>query len=71
MVNTIQVTMRHWRRAELEWRMVKDDCLAPLEAADDEEEAADGTEEGIEDGVLDEGTDANILSLHMRRKNII
>ena len=43
-------------------------CLAPLEAADDEEEAADGTEEGIEDRVLDEGTDANIFSLHMRRR---
>ena len=43
-------------------------CLAPLEAADDEEEAADGTKEGIEDGVLDEGTDANIFSLYMRRK---
>ena len=43
-------------------------CLASLEAADDEEEAADGTEEGAEDGVLDEGTDANIFSLHMSRK---
>ena len=46
-------------------------CLASLEAADDEDDAAEGTEEGIEDSVLDERTDANILSLHMKKKNII
>ena len=45
-------------------------CLASLEAAKDEDQAAEGTKEGVKDRVLDEGTDANILSLYVKKLHI-